>query len=62
MGNLLEYIIPVSAFALLVAGWTGIQFIAKKSGTKNHIDNSVGCCGGCEKKEECSKSISTPTV
>jgi hypothetical protein len=56
MGEYINYIIPVLALALLAAGWAGVQLIAKKIGTKNHIDNGGGCCGDCEKKDTCSKS------
>ncbi|MEK6616408.1 MAG: hypothetical protein AABZ32_09895 [Bacteroidota bacterium] len=56
MENYLEYILPVLAFALLVAGWVVVQLIAKKMGTKNHFDNAGGCCGDCEKKDSCSES------
>lgn len=49
------YFIPLTAFTLLVAGWMGVQILAKKMKTKNHIDNSSGCCGACENRASCSK-------
>lgn len=55
MGKYLEYILPVLAFALLTACWMAVQLIAKKIGTKNHIDQGGSCCGACEKKDDCSE-------
>ena len=56
MGNYLPYIIPVLAFTLLTAGWAAVQLLAKKAGTKNHIDYEGGCCGACDEKDNCSKT------
>lgn len=53
MGKYLEFILPVLAISLLTAGWMAVQLLAKKIGTKNHIDNDVSCCGDCEKKDTC---------
>lgn len=49
------YIYPVFAFAMLTAGWMAVQLLARKVGTKNHIEDGGGCCGACEKKDVCSK-------
>lgn len=54
MSEWLTYLIPVLALTLLVAGWGGVQLLAKKMRTKNHIDHG-GCCGACDNKGECSK-------
>jgi hypothetical protein len=56
MEKFLEYFIPVLAFALLAAGWMMVQLMAKKMGTKNHIEHHASCCGACDKKDTCSKS------
>lgn len=40
-------ILPILLTAILVAGWGAIQFLAKKMGTKNHIDNAGSCGNGC---------------
>ena len=53
MEKYFEILFPVFAMAFLAAGWMAIQLLAKKSGTKNHIDNGGSCCGGCERKEDC---------
>jgi hypothetical protein len=53
MKNYLEILTPSIALAILAAGWMVVQLLAKKTGTKNHIDNPGSCCGGCERKEEC---------
>lgn len=49
------YLIPVLAFTVLTGGWMAVQILAKKMKTKNHIDNTNGCCGACENKASCSK-------
>jgi len=41
--------------ALLAAGWMGVQILAKRMQTKNHIDNGGGCCGACENRASCDK-------
>lgn len=43
----LTYLIPVLALAGLCAGWVGVQLLARKLKTKNHIDNSSSTCGTC---------------
>lgn len=55
MEKYLMYIYPVFAFAMLTAGWMAVQLLARKIGTKNHIEDGGGCCGACEKKDTCSK-------
>lgn len=55
MGEYLIYIYPVFAFAMLTAGWMAVQLLARKVGTKNHIEDGGGCCGACEKKDTCTK-------
>jgi hypothetical protein len=53
----LQYVIPVLAFALLAAGWMGMQILAKKMKVKNHIDSTGGCCGACENRNVCDKKV-----
>ncbi|HLG35118.1 MAG TPA: hypothetical protein VI757_09580 [Bacteroidia bacterium] len=55
MEKYFEILSPIFAMAFLAAGWMAVQLLAKKSGTKNHIDNLGSCCGGCERKEDCDK-------
>ena len=55
---MIEFLIPVLAFALLAAGWVGVQLLAKRAHTKNLIDNNAGCCGACENKGSCDKKAS----
>jgi hypothetical protein len=43
----LDYIIPILAVTLLSAGWAGIQLLARRLGTKNHIDQAGSCGSGC---------------
>lgn len=31
----------------LAAGWAAVQVLARKLGTKNHIDNAGSCGNGC---------------
>lgn len=54
--ELLNYFVPLLAFTLLSAGWMGVQILAKKMKTKNHIDNTHGCCGACTNKTNCSNN------
>ncbi|MBE2246562.1 MAG: hypothetical protein IAE67_04845 [Candidatus Competibacteraceae bacterium] len=49
MQEYIQYLIPVFALAALAAGWMGVQLLAKKLKTKNHIDGG-GCCGACNGK------------
>lgn len=53
MNEILTYLIPVFAIAVLTAGWMGVQLLAKKMNTKNHIDHSSSCCGTCDNKDSC---------
>ncbi|MBK8701187.1 MAG: hypothetical protein IPN29_17265 [Saprospiraceae bacterium] len=55
MENYISYVYVILAYALLTAGWMGVQLIAKKMGTKNHIDHEGNCCGACDRKDSCSK-------
>lgn len=52
MSEYMDYIIAVLVFTGLAAGWAALQFLARKVGTKNHMDNAGGCgscnCGGEE--------------
>lgn len=43
----MHHILIILAFSLLCAGWIGIQFLAKKMGTKNHFDDLNNGCGNC---------------
>ncbi len=43
----IAYIIPILAIAALSAGWAGIQLLARRLGTKNHIDHAGECGSGC---------------
>jgi hypothetical protein len=53
---MLEFVIPVIVFSLVAAGWAGVQILAKRMGTKNHIDNQDGCCGACADSDKCGLS------
>jgi hypothetical protein len=46
---IMHYLLPILALTALCAGWMGVQLLAKRLGTKNHIDRkaSDGCCGQC---------------
>lgn len=57
MTELLQYLIPIIAMALLAAGWGAVQLLAKKMKTKNHIDNGGGCCGACSNREACERKL-----
>ena len=43
----MTHLITILALGGLCAGWAGVQFLAKKVGTKNHFDNLGNGCGGC---------------
>jgi hypothetical protein len=47
--NLISHILPILALAALAAGWAAVQLLARKLGTKNHIEHGKDCCGGCGK-------------
>lgn len=53
MNEFITYLLPILALTVLAAGWMGVQLLAQKMKTKNHIDNTSGCCGACEGKSEC---------
>jgi len=52
--EIIKTITPIFVLALVAAGWMGVQLLAKKMKTKNHIDNG-GCCGACSSKTSCTK-------
>jgi len=58
MEKYLLYLVPVIAYALLTAGWMAVQLLARKAGTKNHIDHRGGCCGACDNKDTCTRDKS----
>lgn len=41
-----EFLIPVLALSGLCAGWVLVQLLARRLGTKNHLDRQPGC-GNC---------------
>ena len=47
MKDLINIIIPILLTSALAAGWVVVQLIAKKMGTKNHMDNAGSCGNGC---------------
>jgi len=51
----IEIILPILAVGALSAGWLSIQFLAKKTGTKNHFDDGSSCCGQCGCGHACEK-------
>ncbi len=53
--EIIKTITPIFVLALVAAGWMGVQLLAKKMKTKNHIDNGGGCCGACSDKSSCTK-------
>ncbi len=56
MSEYAQYIIPILALTLVAGGWAGVQLLAKKMKTKNHIDQTTGCCGNCTGEGEgCSR-------
>ncbi|NQV52921.1 MAG: hypothetical protein HQ500_07045 [Flavobacteriales bacterium] len=57
MEEMIQYLIPVFALAALAGGWMGVQIVAKKLGTKNHIDATTGCCGACANKDSCERNL-----
>jgi hypothetical protein len=50
----ISYLMPILALTGLTAGWMGVQILAKRMKTKNHIDHG-GCCGAFSNKESCTK-------
>jgi len=56
MSEFTQYIIPILALTLIAGGWAGVQLLARKMQTKNHIDQTTGCCGNCNgESENCSR-------
>lgn len=55
MNEVIQNIVPVLALSILAAGWAGVQILAKRMKTKNHIDNPDGCCGACENRQTCER-------
>lgn len=51
-----QYIIGIFATAFLAAGWIGVQFLARKMGTKNHFDNRYASCSDFGKSCNCGGS------
>ena len=47
MSIIYQIIIPVLVVTFLSAGWVAVQILARKIGTKNHIDNAGSCGNGC---------------
>ena len=43
----IQIIGPILILAGLTAGWVAVQLLARKMGTKNHIDNAGACGNGC---------------
>jgi hypothetical protein len=55
--NIFNHILPVMALAALCAGWVAVQLLARRMGTKNHMDEGSASCGKCGCGEgECSRS------
>jgi hypothetical protein len=52
----MSHLLSIFALSALCAGWVAVQLLAKKLGTKNHIDNAGDCCGGCSCSNGCKKS------
>ncbi len=56
MAQFLQYSIPILVLTFVAGGWAGVQLLAKKMKTKNHIDQTTGCCGNCTGDgENCSR-------
>lgn len=49
-------ILPALIVGLLAAGWGGVQLLARRMGTKNHIENdscgSCSCSGICDREKD----------
>lgn len=43
----MTYLLPILALTALTAGWMAVQLLAKRLGTKNHIDEFKDGCGNC---------------
>jgi hypothetical protein len=56
MEELRQILIPAVAVALLTGAWMAVQLLARKMQTKNHIDQTSGCCGACSNRDSCEKN------
>jgi hypothetical protein len=45
--ELATYLIPILVLCALCAGWVGVQLLARKLGTKNHMEHGHAGCGNC---------------
>ena len=54
--DLISLFLPVFSLALLCAGWVVVQLLARRMGTKNHIDNAGTGCGQCGCGDSCRNS------
>ncbi|MCB0553927.1 MAG: hypothetical protein KDD02_10275 [Phaeodactylibacter sp.] len=45
--QILSYLLPIFALSALAAGWMGLQLLARRLGTKNHIEHGGNGCGQC---------------
>ncbi|MDH5398025.1 MAG: hypothetical protein OEX02_07755 [Cyclobacteriaceae bacterium] len=45
--DIVNLIVPVVAVAVLAGGWAAVQVLAKRMGTKNHIEHGGACGGKC---------------
>lgn len=43
----MTHLTAILALGLLCAGWIGLQFLARRAGTKNHFDHARGSCSNC---------------
>ncbi|MFZ2897022.1 MAG: hypothetical protein WA004_00275 [Saprospiraceae bacterium] len=43
----MSYLLPILALTFLCAIWMAVQLLARRVGTKNHIDEFKNGCGGC---------------
>ena len=51
--TIFEYLFPILALAALTAGWMAVQLLARRLGTKNHIEHGGSGCGQCGCGEAC---------
>lgn len=47
MESLGTYLLSILALTILSGGWVGVQLLAHKMKTKNHIDHAGECGNGC---------------
>lgn len=59
MEMITTYLIPVLALTILAGFWVAVQLLARKVGTKNHIENAGECGNGCTCMgvEHCKKTV-----